>query len=190
MFSNPTKPYCGEYTCESVLEKIEALESKMEKEIEKVYTEAKEKLQSVRKNYEIEITSFRISLEREKEFHKELLKQEETVKKLAKEAELNKEKEQVVMAQQLETFLMEKTKYKKGNSVFFENVNKEFNNWLGKNVSNIDNKVFRKVNPGYNIEICKVCKDCKKESQKGCCEKYSNTNRTTKKIIRNIELNA
>lgn len=176
--------YCGEYTCESVLEKIEALESKMEKEIEKIYTEAKEKLQSVKKNYEIEIMNFRISLEREKEFHKELLKQEEAVKKLTKEAELNKED---TIKDKLFKFLQENTIYNYGVAIEMDDIRKNFSVWIGHNVSKLDLTVFGRVEKRFEIERFHSCKECKRKHKRGCCEKYTSKGRTTKRLVRNID---
>lgn len=85
-------------------------------------------------------------------------------------------------------FLQENTKYKEGNMVFMEDINKSFSVWLGKKVHRLDNGTFAQVNKQYIVEIKKVCKHCKKEALKGCCDKYNHKNRTRKCTVQNIVL--
>jgi phage/plasmid-associated DNA primase len=85
-------------------------------------------------------------------------------------------------------FLKDNTTYKEGNMVFMEDIKNSFVQWLGKKVHKLDNGTFGQVNQDYIVEIVKVCKHCKKEGRKGCCDKYNNKDRTTKHIVKNIEL--
>ena len=85
-------------------------------------------------------------------------------------------------------FLTENTGYKDGATILIEEVRKNFSNWLGKGVSKLDNGTFGQVNKLYIIETKMTCKNCNNEAKKGCCEKYNNSQRTRKTIIRNLEL--
>ena len=84
-------------------------------------------------------------------------------------------------------FLLENTRYSEGNVMLLEEVRSRFNNWLGKNVRRLDNGTFFQVNKDYIIEIIKICKHCGKESKKGCCDRYKNSDRTRKTIVKNLE---
>jgi phage/plasmid-associated DNA primase len=87
-------------------------------------------------------------------------------------------------------FLIENTRYKKDNVVLLEEIRNNFNNWLGpnvKNVSNLDNGTFFQVNKEYTIEKIMTCKFCFGVHKKGCCDQYNRTQKSTKKIVKNIE---
>jgi transcriptional regulator with PAS, ATPase and Fis domain len=83
-------------------------------------------------------------------------------------------------------FLLENTRYKENNVILLETVKSKFNDWLGKKVTKLDNRTFFQVNKDYIIESIKICKHCNKDSKKGCCEKYKYTDRTVKKIVKNL----
>jgi len=74
------------------------------------------------------------------------------------------------------------------NMVLMEDIKNSFVQWLGKKVLKLDNGTFGQVNQEYIVEVTKVCKHCKKEARKGCCDKYNNKDRTTKHTVKNIEL--
>jgi phage/plasmid-associated DNA primase len=85
-------------------------------------------------------------------------------------------------------FLLENTRYKKDNMIKIEDIKINFNNWLGKKVSKLDNGTFGQVNKDYIIMEMKTCKHCENEAKKGCCGKYNNKDRTRKKWVKNIEI--
>ena len=79
--------------------------------------------------------------------------------------------------------------YKENNVILLENIRSKFNNWLGKNVRSLDNGTFFQVNKEYIIDQIKSCKHCSKEHKKGCCEQYTRTSRSTKRVVKNVEFN-
>jgi hypothetical protein len=85
-------------------------------------------------------------------------------------------------------FLSENTRYKKDNVVLMEDVRKAFNDWSGKHVKKLDNGTFGQVNQEYIIDIIKICKHCKNEAKSGCCDQYSNRDRTRKTVLKHLEM--
>ena len=69
-----------------------------------------------------------------------------------------------------------------------EDIRQRFNEWLGKNVRSLDNGTFGQVNKDYKIEVLMTCKHCNKKAMKSCCTNYRNSDRSSKKIVRNLEL--
>ena len=88
----------------------------------------------------------------------------------------------------LDGLILSRTLYVEGNVVLLEEVRESFNEWLGKSVKKLDSGTFGQVNKEYTIESIKTCKHCGKEHKKGCCENYNRTKRSTKKIVRNLEI--
>lgn len=84
-------------------------------------------------------------------------------------------------------FLKDNTRYCKNNTIPIEEIKTQFSQWLGAPVYKLDNGTFSQVNEKYNIDTMMICKACQKEAIKGCCEQYINKERTSKKIVRNIE---
>lgn len=84
-------------------------------------------------------------------------------------------------------FLKDNTMYSKGNILLMEDIKMQFSQWLGTNVYKLDNGTFSQVNENYIVTSTMVCKNCKKEAIKGCCEKYKNTERFHKKTVKNIK---
>ena len=82
---------------------------------------------------------------------------------------------------------MENTRYKEGEMLTLEEVRNEFTSWLGKNVKSLDNGTFNQVDNRYIIKTSKLCKNCSKEAKSGCCELYNNKERTSKKVVYNME---
>ena len=80
-------------------------------------------------------------------------------------------------------FLTDNTRYKEGN---VEEVRERFNNWIGKKVKTLDNGTFFQVNNEYIINNMKICE---KHHKKGCCEKYNRVDRSSRKVVKNIEFN-
>ena len=107
--------------------------------------------------------------------------------KICPEYFLDQQQDLKVERNPLYKFLLENTRYKEGEIILLEEVRKQFNNWLGKNVRSLDNGTFFQVNKDYIIEIIKVCKHCNKESKKGCCELYKHSDRTRKTTVKNLE---
>jgi phage/plasmid-associated DNA primase len=101
---------------------------------------------------------------------------------------LEQQEEVKVERNPLYKYLLEHTRYKKDNIVPLEEIRKNFNQWIGKNVKGLDNGTFGQVNENYIISSVKTCKHCTKEHKKGCCEDYNRSERSSKKIVRNIEL--
>lgn len=101
---------------------------------------------------------------------------------------LEQQQELKIERNPLYKFLIENTKYKEGSMMLLETVRVHFNNWLGKSVRALDNGTFGQVNKEYIVEAIHVCKNCSKEAKKGCCDKYKNSERTKKKIVRNMGL--
>ena len=86
-------------------------------------------------------------------------------------------------------FLIDNTRYKDGNVLLLEEVRERFNNWLGKKVKTLDNGTFFQVNNEYIINNMKICIHCEKHHKKGCCEKYNRVDRSSRKVVKNIEFN-
>lgn len=107
--------------------------------------------------------------------------------KICPEYFLDQQQELKVERNPLYKFLLENTRYKADNIVLLESARNKFNNWLGKNVKSLDNGTFFQVNKDYIIKTMKICKHCAKEGKKSCCELYKNSDRTVKKIVRNME---
>lgn len=84
-------------------------------------------------------------------------------------------------------YLMGNTIYKENNIMLLEDIRINFNGWLGKTVRSLDNGTFGQVNKEYIIDQIITCKHCTKEHKKGCCEKYNRTQRSTKRIVRNLD---
>jgi hypothetical protein len=85
-------------------------------------------------------------------------------------------------------FLLENTRYKENNVILLETIRNQFNNWLGKNVRSLDNGTFFQVNKDYVIDHKITCKFCENEHKKGCCTLYNRTSRSTKRIVKNLEM--
>jgi hypothetical protein len=85
-------------------------------------------------------------------------------------------------------FLTEKSRYKKDNIVPISEIRDIFSDWLGKRVGKLDNGTFTQVNEQYLIEQRNICNHCSYEAFKGCCYNYKSSERTSIKVVRNIEL--
>jgi hypothetical protein len=85
-------------------------------------------------------------------------------------------------------FLSENTRKKDGNVILLEIIRDNFSIWMGKNVSTLDNGTFAQVNKDYIVEILLACKYCHQAHKKNCCSNYNRTQRSSKKIVRNLEL--
>lgn len=83
-------------------------------------------------------------------------------------------------------YLTENTCYEKDHMLSIEEIKNAFSTWLGKKVSKLDNGTFLQVNQEYTIDQLIICKNCKKDHKKGCCENYNRLDRSSKKIIINI----
>ena len=102
---------------------------------------------------------------------------------------LEQQQELKIERNPLYKFLIENTKYKEGSMMLLETVRVNFNNWLGKSVRSLDNGTFGQVNKEYIVDTIKACKHCNKEAKSGCCDKYKHSDRTRKKVVRNMWLN-
>lgn len=85
-------------------------------------------------------------------------------------------------------FLVEKSRFKKGNVMLISDIRNEFQNFLGKNVTKLDNGTFFQVNEQYEIIRQKICKHCLSSDGAGCCNLYNNKERTVKGTVLNFEL--
>ena len=85
-------------------------------------------------------------------------------------------------------FIRQNARYSAGNVVTMERVRTMFSSWLGTEVTSLDNGTFGQVHGAYVVDTVNACKYCMNEHKKGCCDAYSRTGRTTKKIVRNLEL--
>lgn len=83
-------------------------------------------------------------------------------------------------------FLLKNTRYSENNVILLETVKSKFNNWLGKNVTKLDNRTFFQVNKDYIIDIQHICKNCNQKHLKGCCNRYNRIDRTSRKIVKNL----
>ena len=124
-------------------------------------------------------------------YYKEILLKDANVKgiwNICPEYFKDQKEELKIERNPLYKFLIENTCYKEGNVIIMEEIKNNFSSWLGKSVYKLDIGTFIQVNESYETFSLKVCKHCNKEHKKGCCEKYNRTDRTTKKMIRNIEI--
>ena len=101
---------------------------------------------------------------------------------------LDQQQELKIERNPLYKFLLENTRYVEGNVTSLEEVRLNFSRWLGTNVKSLDNGTFGQVNKEYVVDTVKTCKFCEKEHKKGCCDAYSRTGRTMKKMVRNFAL--
>jgi hypothetical protein len=85
-------------------------------------------------------------------------------------------------------YLKENTVYEEGNVIRIGEIRDNFSKWLGSSVRRLDNGTFVQVDSRFKIGSMKVCKHCKKESRKGCCEKYKNDDRTMEAIVINMKI--
>jgi MSV199 domain/Meiotically up-regulated gene 113 len=96
--------------------------------------------------------------------------------------------EEIAPENSLYKFLLENTRYKQDNVMLMDDIRKKFNNWLQKNTRSLDNGTFGQVNKKYIIEQIITCKHCTMEHKRGCCEMYNRTQRSTKRVVRNLEM--
>ena len=92
-----------------------------------------------------------------------------------------------IINKELYNYLMTCTEYKKDSIIFIESFHKIISNQTNINVVNLNNDIFKHVNKEYIIQAIKICKHCLKKARKGCCPLYKHTDRTVKKIVKNIE---
>jgi phage/plasmid-associated DNA primase len=85
-------------------------------------------------------------------------------------------------------FLVEKSRYKKDNIVPISEIKTGFEIWLGKRVGQLDNGTFIQVNESFYITKTNICKKCLCEAHKSCCENYNSKERSSIKMVRNIEI--
>jgi phage/plasmid-associated DNA primase len=86
-------------------------------------------------------------------------------------------------------FLKTKSEYKEGEILLLETIRERFGAWLNNTfVKSLDNGTFFQVDQRYLVESKMMCKHCNKVARVGCCVDYKNTERTNKKIVRNMRL--
>lgn len=78
-------------------------------------------------------------------------------------------------------FIINYTEYQPESYLTIEEIKERFSSWLNTRVGKLDNGTFTQVDKRFIIESAKLCKSCLVLHIKGCCEKYSRNNRTTKK---------
>jgi prophage antirepressor-like protein len=69
-----------------------------------------------------------------------------------------------------------------------EDVRKAFGEAIGKAVKRIDRQAFKRVHPEYLVVSVKKCKTCGSDKGSGCCQSYSNMNRTSVQHVLNMRL--
>jgi len=99
----------------------------------------------------------------------------------------NQQEELKLERNPLYKFLKDNTKYSKNNIITMDDIKSNFSQWLGTPVYKLDHGTFSQVNDLYTIETLMICKACHKEAIKGCCQNYNSKERSTKKIVKNIE---
>ena len=124
-------------------------------------------------------------------YYKKLLsiKSKKDIWGLCPEYFLDQQQELKVERNPLYKFLLENTHYSKDNVMLLEDIRGNFNRWINKKVKSLDNGTFGQVNKEYIIDKKNTCKFCENDHKKGCCEKYNRTQRSSKKTIRNINMN-
>ena len=70
---------------------------------------------------------------------------------------------------------------------FIQDKNKWIKFCKEKNVKSLDNGTFNQVDNRYIIKTSKLCKNCSKEAKSGCCDLYNHKERTSKKVVYNME---
>jgi len=79
--------------------------------------------------------------------------------------------------------------FSEGSRVDFQTLKKAFEAYVGKTVSaKLDRGSFSQANSAFKIDKVKICRSCKSTGGKGCCDNYSNANRTTKQVVVNLKL--
>ena len=69
-----------------------------------------------------------------------------------------------------------------------DDLRSRFGDWIGKKINKLDLGTFKQVNSEYEILKSNICKFCRNDHKTGCCESYNRKGRTSKKIIKNIEM--
>lgn len=86
-------------------------------------------------------------------------------------------------------FLVENSVYDQSSSVSGYEAKVLFEEYLGKPIRKLDYGTFIQVDERYTITYNKkICKHCKKEADRGCCENYNHKDRTCTNIINNIRI--
>lgn len=86
-------------------------------------------------------------------------------------------------------FLVESCEYSIDSYLQIEQIRIVFSNSIGKTVKRLDNGTFGQVDREYVIDTMNICKWCDKEACGGktpCCLRYRNTDRSKKKVVRNV----
>ena len=91
-------------------------------------------------------------------------------------------------AKTLFCYLTENAAYKEGASTPLSLIRDKLSQWIGTEVKKLDKDTFFQVNRDFVVESIHICKSCGEAHKKGCCDCYNKTNRTTKQIVRNLEL--
>jgi hypothetical protein len=85
-------------------------------------------------------------------------------------------------------YLTEYATFKEGASTPLSTIRDRFSTWIGKDVKKLENGTFFQVNKEFSVEVRMICKTCLKDHKVGCCEDYDRLGRTSKQVVRNLEL--
>lgn len=122
-------------------------------------------------------------------YYKNLLEKDPTksIIQLCPEYFIEQQQEQKMEQNPLYKFLYENTRYCENKILLMNDIKESFNESIGKKLSKLDNGTFTQVDRRYIIETTMICKSCYKQASLVCCDKYERKNRSTRKIVKNIE---
>lgn len=86
-------------------------------------------------------------------------------------------------------FLVEHSVYDSSNSMNGYEIKGLLEDYTGKKIRKLEYDTFIRVDDRYTITYNKkICKHCKKEAERGCCENYKQKDRISTRVINNIRI--
>ena len=83
-------------------------------------------------------------------------------------------------------FLDLKTEYKEGSSLYIKTIKDKFNEWIKKDIKQLNKGTLTLYDPRYIICSKKLCKSCKAIYSSCSCSEKNKNNRTTSEVVLNI----
>ena len=122
-------------------------------------------------------------------YYKNLLEKDhsKSIIQLCPEYFIEQQQEQKMEQNPLFKFLYENTRYCENGMLLMNDIKEAFNEYIGKKVTKLDNGTFVQVDSRYIIETTMICKSCYKQAGSNCCDRYERRNRSSRKIVKNIE---